>query len=405
MATPDTLSTFDPLLKEYYDAQTVNNQVYKNNPLFGMLPKKENWSGRNYPQPTIFGVNSGGSAAFTNAQTNANQIRSAEFLVTSAQQYGVGYMANELIFAADGDKGSFLEGITTVIDGVLMGVARNMSIDLYRDGSGQRGQISSGSNVATNTITLANIDEITNFEVGMVVRSSAQSDGTAIRTGTEVIAGIDRNLGTLTSTSVAWNTVISAIAASDFLYRDGDQTLACKGLKSWVVPSGTTPAALFGVTRTTDRVRLAGVAKDESALPIEEGLVDGINLLGREGGNPNYGFFNFNKYAQLEKALGAKTIYDRVQLDDAEVAFQGIKIIGPRGTMTMIPDQNALPTTCFALQLDTFKLVSRGKAPMILQYEGNRYLRVYNNDQIEVRCGAYYNLACAAPGWNANLTI
>jgi hypothetical protein len=47
-----------------------------------------------------------------------------------------------------------------------------------------------------------------------------------------------------------------------------------------------------------------------------------------------------------------------------------------------------------------------GEVPQILRYaDGLEMLRVSNADAGEVRVGAYFNLACNAPGWNAYVQL
>ena len=63
-----TVTTFDPLLKEHYDGQMVETLVYRDNPLLAAIPKKEDFGGRNYPLPVIYGNPQNRSATFSNAQ-------------------------------------------------------------------------------------------------------------------------------------------------------------------------------------------------------------------------------------------------------------------------------------------------------------------------------------------------
>ena len=62
--------------------------------------------------------------------------------------------------------------------------------------------------------------------------------------------------------------------------------------------------AFWGVDRSKDVTRMAGVRFDGSSESIEEALIDGAALVAREGGQPDYCFMNFTSYAALEKSLG-----------------------------------------------------------------------------------------------------
>ncbi len=97
-----------------------------------------------------------------------------------------------------------MDAATTEIDGAIHSCARSLAVALYRSGSGSIGVISAASNVATATITVSDLESITNFEKSMVLQSSA-TDGTgSVRAGTVTILALDRDLGTITVTG-NWN--------------------------------------------------------------------------------------------------------------------------------------------------------------------------------------------------------
>jgi len=129
-------------------------------------------------------------------------------------------------------------------------------------------------------------------------------------------------------------------------------------------------------------------------------LIDLAMVIAREGGTPDYAFMNFQNFANLEKALGSKVIYQTAKDPSGVVGFEGIKVHGQKGPITVIPDQNCPVTRCYMLQLDTWKLCSLGAAPKLLKSDGMEFLRVSSEDSVEVRVGAYLQLGCHAPGWN-----
>ena len=176
------------------------------------------------------------------------------------------------------------------------------------------------------------------------------------------------------------------------------------GLDGWL-PTTVTDS-FFTVSRTDDPTRLGGVKFDGSALPIEEALIGGASEIAREGGAPDHVFMDFASYSNLEKALGSKVQYDKVQTNDAEVGFDALVINGPRGRMRVIPDHNCLPNVAFMLQLDTWSLNTLGAAPQILDADGNgQMMRVSNLDAYEVRIGYYGQIGCTAPGYNCRITL
>ena len=151
--------------------------------------------------------------------------------------------------------------------------------------------------------------------------------------------------------------------------------------------------------------RLGGNRFDGSALPIEEALIAGASKVAREGGAPDVCFVDFNTFANLEKALGSKVVYDEAKARDVDIGFAAISIRGPRGTIKIVPDMNCQPNVAWMLQLDTWSLNTLGDAPMFLDLDNNRMLRESAADAYEVRLGYYGNVACNAPGYNCRIAL
>jgi hypothetical protein len=394
------MTTFAAALKQHYVDFTVKNLVYKNNPALAMIGKDEKFGGLNMPLPLIYGNPQGRSATFSNALAQKTNSQIKAFTLTRASDYSLANIQNEVLEASQGDSDAFMRAATTEIDGAIQAATRSLAGAMYRNGTGSIGQISSGSNVNSLTLTLANIEDIVNFEVGMTIAASA-TDGGANRSGTAVITAVNRSLGTITTSGSNWSAQISSLTVGDYLMVAGDLNAKIKGFDAWIpMPGALTNSPFFGVDRTIDATRLAGINADYSGVPIEESLIDLAAKIGREGGVPDKCFMSFGNYANLEKALGSKVIYQSVKDPDGVVGFEGIKIHGPKGPITVIPDLNCQSDRFYMLQFDTWKLYSLGMAPKLLKSDGMEFLRVSSADAVEVRVGYYAQLGCVAPGWN-----
>ena len=326
-------------------------------------------------------------------------------MLTRVRDYSFASITGETIKATEGAADAFLKYATLEIDGAIQSLTRSLAVSMYGDGSGKIGEVSTTtSTTGTPTITLTKAEEITNFEVGMTLKV-AESTGHAVRSDVLTVDEVDRDAGTIKVTVASAST---NLAAGDAIFQSGDYSsasdrLKISGLEAWI-PSGT-PANLFGVTRTADRTRLAGVPFDGSSMPIEEALVSAASRLAREGGSPDHCFMDYTQFANLEKALGSKVVYDKVSSDDADVGFQALSIIGPKGPIRVIADQNCTPNVAYLLQMDTWTLNSLGAAPHILDLDGNRMLRESSADAYEVRVGFYGNVGCTAPGYNSRVAL
>ena len=400
------LTSFQPVLKQHYTNDRVENMVYKDNPLLAMLPKYEQFGGENLKLPIKYGIPQGRSATFSTAQSNKTNSQYKAFLLTRSKDYSLASIDNETIDASKGNSNAFLEAATTEIDGAIESASRALAIDLYGNGSGSRGQTTSTGGPFTGTsLQLESIEDITNFEVGMEIVFSTAEGGGSVKSGSVTVNGVDRDSGVLTVDAMTAIDGGTGVAASDFIFQEGDYDLKISGLRAWLPNSAPTPADnFFGVNRSSDATRLAGIRFDGSSLPIEEALVDAAARVAREGGRPDYCFMSYGKFSELEKALGAKVQYIDKHINP-EIGFRGIKIHGPRGAITVIPDQNCPQDKAFMLSMSYWKLYSLGKCPKILDSDGLRMLRESNADAVEVRVGYYAQLGCRAPGFNANISL
>lgn len=311
------------------------------------------------------------------------------------------------------NAGAFVDAAKLQVDGGFRTLTNNIAFELFGSGTASRGRIGTYSNTgAAITIVLANSQQVVSFEVGMTLRASA-TDGGAISSDTAQITAVDRISGQILATcsdaspDTQW-------AVGGYLSVDGDlpssgasstsSFLALSGLAAWIpVTSPASNDSFWGVNRSADPTRLAGIRYDARAYTIEEGMTNALALLNREGGKPDMCIMDFASYAALVNSLGAKVQYVQVNHDEVEVAFEGITFQSAYGRVTVLADRSCPPQTCYLLTMSTWKMRSLGKVPHILTYgmEGLEGLRVGNADALEVRIGYYGNLICSAPGFNA----
>ena len=393
------MTTFAAALKQHYTNERIENMVYKDNPFLAMVAKYEDFGGENLTLPIKYGIPQGRSATFSDAQANKTNTQLKAFLLTRQADYSLASIQNETIEASKGNANAFMEAATVEIDGAIESATRSLAIACFGDGSGAIGQVlATTSSVAT--FTLKQIDDVTNFEVGMQLKLNATKTGSSGTLSTAVtVDGINRDTGVITLSASA------SLTADHFIYQEGDYDAKIKGLNAWVPSSapGSTDS-FFGVNRSSDATRLGGIRFDGSSLPIEEALIGGASRVAREGGKPDVCFMNYSNFADLEKALGSKVSYVDVKASP-EIGFRGILVHGPRGPIKVIPDQNCPKNVAFMLQMDVWKLYSLGKAPKILDSDGLKFLRDSSADSVEVRVGYYAQLGCRGPGYNVRIAL
>lgn len=394
------ISAATAILKELYDGQPVKNEVYKNNPTYTMIPKKKDFYGKNHPVPIQIGTSQGRSATFSNAQGNQSANVFKEFLVTRVKDYSIATIDMETLLATSNDEGAFINGAKSVIDGAMRSAVNSISMAMFRNGTGSRGVISTIGSVATGVIQLATPADVVQFELNMTLQADATDGGTP-RAALGYVIAVNRSLGQVTVSTSAGGAAAnpSGWTTGDYLLVQGDLNALMSGFSAWLPTAGPTSTPFFGVDRTVDATRLAGIVYNGQAQSIEEALIDGVDLINREGGAPDKGIVSFTTFGALKKSLGSKVEY--VDHKVGEISFRGIQLQADSGPIDIFPDRNCQENRCYMLQMDTWCLHSIGDAPRIIPYpDNNEYLRVYNEDSAECRIGFYGQLECNAPGWN-----
>jgi hypothetical protein len=411
-------------LKELYkdSKEYMKDLVYKENPFLALVPKDESpdgFAGKYIPVPLEYGVPQGRSHTFTNAQGNQTPTQLASFFVYVIQDYQLVTITNLLMEQTKSNAGAFVDAAKLQLDGGFRNITNNIAFELFGSGTATRGtstaaSTQSGTTVGGTVLPLSNAQQIVSFEVGMTLVASA-TDGGAPSTDTVIITGVDRANGIITGTASAATLSANWAIGSGIAYLtvQGDlpsagatstgSFLALSGLAAWLPV--TTPGStdnFWGVNRSADPTRLAGLRYNALAYTIEEGMTNALAFANREGAKPDLCIMDFASYAALVNSLGAKVQYVQVKHDEVEVAFDGILFQSAYGKVTVLADRSCPPQTAYVLTTSTWKLRSLGKVPHILTYgmEGLEGLRVGNADALEIRIGYYGNLICSAPGWN-----
>lgn len=402
MATTANSSNLSALYKILYPQGHVPDETYQDYPMLSLLARDENFYGSSMFLPLKYGNGNKRSSTFANAQSNSGPSSNVGFTVTRATDYAVAYIDNQSMEASEKDEGAFVDIFKHEVDAAMKASVQSEAQSLAGDGTGIIGQISASSNVATAVITLADIEQITNFEVGNVLVVTATVGGAA-RAGSVTISAVNRRTGQLTA-SAAWSAGIGAVAAGDYIAIEGDLNLKPRGFSAWIPESDPSSTAFFGVDRTPDLLRLSGVRDDYSAKPIEEALVLAAKDMNLNGAAVDYGFLSFGKHAELENALGSKVQFVDV-MSQAGIGFRGIKIASGKKPVTIMSDLTCKSDRLWMMQGNTWKLRSLKKSIRLLEQDGLKSLRQATADGQEVRIGGYKQFTCEAPGYNGNFKI
>lgn len=388
----------------YLNDVTIQDLVNDDNPLLAMLSKATNFVGDTLPQPVIMAYGQGNSSAFTNAQANQGAGNIQKFILTRFPIYGLATIDRQTMLASKAGNGAFLPAAEFAIDGAFVGLANQMSQVLYGDGSGVIGQAAAlpGSGV----ITLQNPDSAVNFEVGMVLGQWSTYSGGVVGTQLGTVAfvvAVDQDQGTITVDPSAAGTGTNppSWTASGYLVQDGNANAQPPGLLGWIPfdRSGlATP--FFGVTRSKNPSRLAGVTYDGTGETVEEAILSASAKLSKlSKAKPDALFVSPSVYAQFEKALQGRAIY--IEHKEGNIGFTGIKAHGAKGPIEVYADRSNTTPFGWMLTMKHWKIRSLMSCPHVVQDDitGN-ILRVASLDAFEVRLAGYWVLACEMPSAN-----
>lgn len=389
----------------------VPHAFYKQNPgWMDSVKKTDAAKGASYQFSVGYSQGPSGSATYSNATTIASDMKYERFTVTSVTDYAMARMNGEDFEKLSGSDGAVVDAWKDRIDGAYQEAIRSLSIQYFGTGTGSRGiaAVISGTTLTLGTASGAGNAEpsrVVNFYVGMSVTASATDGATPRDSGAaEVIAGVNRSAGTLTSTSVAWTTVITALVAGDYLYRLGDYNAVGTGMGAWLV-GGSSPAALFSATRTTDPVALAGQTYSGSGVDMVEAVLQLCQLVSIQDQSDKTLYVNPRDKVSLVKLLESRARYVRpTQKGNAEVGFDTIEFETDSGPVKLKGDINVPVQQAFLLPVEHCETISVGKTPKPLEKDGQLVRARDGYDAYEMRIGSYYNFACRFPGAGGRIT-
>lgn len=403
-----SITTFANLFKKVYDDRVLYDMMLRNSPLMGMMPKKNDFSGKEHTWFISTGRPNGGIHNFSNAQTYRSTSSGEQFTLDVGDSFGV-VRIDEKSWkrSQNGDKkGAFFDEKRLEVKGMLQKIRDTACFELYRDGNGKRGII---SDVTTTRITLATPLDAIHFEPGMEI--VARISGGAARVGSATITAVDPKNGYL-DTDSNWSSQITSIAATDELYEISAYGAALSGLEAWL-PNDTQLAAestFMGVTtRANNRIKLAGYWHDGTGQLVTEAIREachyghayGVNAEKRES---RVAFCNPLNYMKADNEMANKEV---IQLSAvgvngkkiAEIGYDAIKVHTPTGVVPLVSDVFCQPSEIWILDMNTWELKSMGGFPFQVDP-----IVLESAMEMEIRCGHYSEVKNVAPGNNIRVT-
>lgn len=401
------LTTAVELTKRLYP-EGLERLFYEVSPLYAMLNKWKQFGGEGKFLTWEFSRSAGASMSFANAQANKGASSFKRPFITRAREYALASMDGEALEATLGDKYAIAELFKVALDDAKDNVTDSLSIMLYGNGGGARGQVHPTTAISTTDLTLASPSQARAFHKNMVVRMSSTDGLTgSLDAGSVVIDKVNRATGVLTATT-NWTTSIPTASANDYLFRDGDFGLAIKGLGAWFPTTAPTAGdSFFGIDRSDDPEWLAGVRYAPSSGNYKEILVNAAANLqqvcsGRAA--PDLVMMNPVDWGNLMNEVGSHMVI-QVPSKHPEISFEGLSLYTGLGKMKVLADPACPRFRAYMLTTSTIEIWSLKDVPRVLDRDGLQSLREGTSDADEIRVGGYLQAVCKNPQKNSVITL
>lgn len=404
MSTVD-LTAIDAIVKELYPDGVPQDLALKKHTFARMVQKKGGFTGDQMVVPMTYDYPGGRSATIATLLDSTGPISATNNLkmnITRAKDYAATWLDAEMIKATGDDKGAFVRGRQYEVDNMLKSLGNSLGHASYRSGSGALGTIVAGETLSDADFTLTNRGDAKHFRVGMQIQfAAAETTGSLRDSGDYVtVTAVDEASGLITTDSVNLTASITSIAAGDYVYARGDRNAKIKGLAAWIPL--TTPSvseSFFGVDRSVQPQRLAGVRLNQPNYPIEDLILEVGETVNEQGGDPSVVFISHRRWVTLAKRLNAKVEYTN---GGGEMAsFSGsFPVYLSSGMVRVYPDSDCPDDRGYVLTMDSWTLHHLGELPEIVKDDGISALRRSAEDSIEIRARYYAQLVCYAPGHN-----
>lgn len=408
MATVD-LTAWNDALYVHYTTDRLYDLSDLGNPTLGTIAKDTKAGGRHLSQGLIYETGGGGSADIALAISESQASIPEEFIPILRQKvYEVALLDNETIEASAADKDAFAKAIDE-IDRKFRAAARRIEAKLFRGRGGWIGRSSTATVLASTTVVLDDKADAFNFYKGQTIQF-ATTDGTSgavLAGGPMTVASVQREAGTVTFTAQI-DTTLTGETTTMFLFKNGDFGKGFIGFFDWCpIDRSGLGTPFFGVTRSDDPDRLAGVYYDARGEPLFEALVNTVNMLDDHGAQPDFVLMNNRTAGELQLAAMGKTSIENTTVPSNRVqtiGYDSFKIRAGDHMLTIRKSWACPRNKMLVGRWDTWKLRSLGEVPKFLNRTGALH-QMENADTYQARVGAYANLFCCAPGWNAPVQL
>lgn len=410
----NTSTSYSALLKEMWPQDEIYDLLYENMPFLAMVPKDTEFYEKVRHVALGYGTGQGISADFATAKAAKSASKEAKFDVTTVTHYSLFSITRKLIRQSKNKRGAIVAALARESELALKGWKRDLAIYLPGNGGGALARGNSSWTVTGSTVTLSDVNQIVNFEIGMQLQF-ASTDGSSgsVRSGFVTVSTIDPDAGAFTTAESNITTAVPGVANNDYIFRNGNFGAVVPGVAAFIdATGGSSTPALFGMTRSDMPTRKAGIRVSGSTLLPREAAMKAAKEIFVMGGKPSHYFMHPNDYLNLQLDLSSAGVLVNMKEPGASIGsykfgmpFDGIGFMGPSGIVKCFPDYTFTNAVAELMDLRTWRLSSTGELCYMDDEDGNRILREENADAYEGRVVGDYALYTEAPGYNARVAL
>lgn len=394
--------------------EQLTNFALKKHPLLNMIRRVDDFDGEglyatmNYALPT--GA-AGGTTGFTTAQANYNMPTGFRIFQQRKTLYAVTQLKGETIEASRKDVGALLRMADKAADETLKYIGLILAKQLVSDGAGDIGQVLSFTG---STITLTSISDAINFHEGQWIIFNPTRTGTAgnqrgaAPNNRLQVSAVNDTTGVITFTQTIATIAGGGgnVANADYTYIEGTYDTGMTGIPAFVPATDPTGGENFlGGGSRAKRPNLLAGWRGTWRGTIEDSVKALAATMSRyvDPGNVIV-WLSANNWYRLEMEAGARAIRN-FEGRAAKMGYLAVGIPTPIGTLECAMDPFLPEDTGYILDMESWELHTLKAVPHVITDDGQSALRVYNDDSVEMRFRAWYDLRCVYPGRNGRFPI
>lgn len=362
------------LIRNLWPSKAIFEQLYKNSPLLGLMPKDSNFGEKIRYVSVGTGGPQGLSAAFADAKAYKTPSTAEEFQVQLSSYYGNFSIGGDLWrrYEFTGNKALLVDPMVRDSKNLLVEAKNDFSSFVHGNGGGAIGRITSGSTVTTQTITLDKGADIRRIRRGMTLQT-ASTDGTSgsVNVGTVKVASVGGtpSAPTITVEEASWQAGIPSVATQNYIFRAGTFGAVFKGIDAWCPSHSGSPGTFLGVNRNVDPDKLAGMCLTATTSSPRQRIMDAARMLadGPGADRPVYLMSTRNWVNLYNELSGANALVmqkapaARVGQISVGIDYDAIKLVTPVGSVDIVADPWMPDDVERLMDLSVWKLSSCGE--------------------------------------------